>query len=78
MSVPGRIGTILIVALALLDALMLFSGARHAATTIESHAFRNGPTRPAPVSAHDTLLASALREIALLSGRTSPQGHWGV
>ena len=38
MSVPGRIGIILIIALAVVDALILASGAKHAATTIETHA----------------------------------------
>ena len=37
MSVPGRIGIILIIALALIDAAILASGARDAATAIETH-----------------------------------------
>ena len=76
MSVPGRIGIILIVALAVVDALILASGAKHAATVIETHALieqtamqpqpvavQNGPTKIDP---HKTLLSTAIREINLL------------
>ncbi|MDB5397804.1 MAG: hypothetical protein JWM91_5310 [Rhodospirillales bacterium] len=75
MSVPGRIGVILIIALALVDALILASGAKQAATAIETHALieqtamqpepaaQETPGRPA---AHKPLLSKALHEINLL------------
>lgn len=76
MSVPGRIGIILIVALAVVDALILASGAKHAATAIETHALiEETAMQPQPVTAqngqtkidpHKTLLSTAIHEINLL------------
>jgi hypothetical protein len=79
MSVPGRIGIILIVALAVVDALILASGAKHAATAIETHALveqtamqrqsvavQDGQTKIDP---HKTLLSTALHEINLLMSK---------
>jgi hypothetical protein len=76
MSVPGRIGIILIVALAVVDALILASGAKHAATAIETHALIErtamqpkpviAEERPFKVDPHKTLLSTALHEINLL------------
>ena len=78
MSVPGRIGIILIVALAVVDALILASGAKHAATAIETHALvEQTAMQPQPVAGqdtstsakvdpHKTLISTALREINLL------------
>jgi hypothetical protein len=76
MSVPGRIGIILIVALAVVDALILASGAKHAATAIETHALIEqtamqpqsvaAENRPSKVDPHKTLLSTALHEINLL------------
>ena len=81
MSVPGRIGIILIVALAVVDALILASGAKHAATAIETHALveqtamqpqavavQDGQTKTDP---HKTLLSTALHEINLLMSKTA-------
>jgi len=81
MSVPGRIGIILIVALAVVDALILASGAKHAATTIETHALieqtamqpqpvavQNGQTKSDP---NKTLLSTALHEIKFLMTKTT-------
>jgi len=73
MSVPGRIGIILIIALALVDALILASGAKHAATAIETHAMTEQTAmQPVPVSQggdlraeHRPLLSTALHEINL-------------
>ncbi len=54
MSVPGRIGIILIIALALVDAFILMSGAKHAATAIESHAMvEQTAMEPTNVPAND-------------------------
>ena len=76
MSVPGRIGIILIVALAVVDALILASGAKHAATAIETHALiEQTAMQPQPIAADDrpakidpnkTLLSTAIHEISLL------------
>ena len=81
MSVPGRIGIILIIALALVDAFILMSGARHAATAIETHTMvEKTAMKPVPVPAndlaspvplvrpvaHEPLLSTAIREINLL------------
>ena len=56
MSVPGRIGIILIIALALVDAFILMSGAKHAATAIETHALvEQTAMDPAPLPASDDL-----------------------
>ncbi len=76
MSVPGRIGIILIIALALVDALILASGAKHAATTIETHAMSEQTAmQPTPVrqnvEPHQTLISSALHQINLLMNRTT-------
>jgi hypothetical protein len=77
MSVPGRIGIILIIALALIDALILASGAKHAATEIETHAMNEQTAmQPVPVSQdtyaqieHQPLLSTALHEINLLMAK---------
>ncbi len=82
MSVPGRIGIILIIALALVDALILASGAKHAATAIETHAmvqqtamqpeltaheiYGDALVRPEP---HKTLISAALNEINLFMAK---------
>jgi hypothetical protein len=81
MSVPGRIGIILIVALAVVDALILASGAKHAATAIETHALvEETAMQPQPVATqdgrtkidpHKTLLSTAIREINLLMRKTA-------
>ena len=56
MSVPGRIGIILIIALALVDAFILMSGAKHAATAIETHALvEKTAMDPSPLPASDDL-----------------------
>ena len=71
MSVPGRIGIILIIALALVDALILASGAKHAATAIETHALAE-QTAMQPeavrqdIDTHATLIATALHRINLM------------
>jgi hypothetical protein len=80
MSVPGRIGIILIVALAVVDALILASGAKHAATAIETHALIKqtamqpqpiaAENRPSNVDTHKTLLSTALHEIHVLMKKT--------
>jgi hypothetical protein len=85
MSVPGRIGIILIIALALVDAFILMSGAKHAATAIETHALvEQTAMDPAPLPtndilsatppvvhpvAHEPLMSAALREINLLMAK---------
>jgi hypothetical protein len=74
MSVPGRIGLILIIALAVVDALILASGAKQAATSIETHALiEQTAMQPVPVAqetgsrpVHKPLLSKALQEIGLL------------
>ena len=74
MSVPGRIGTILIIALALVDAIILASGARHAASAIETHAMIDG-TAPQTAQSntdsvkHERLLSTALRQINLFMAK---------
>ncbi len=80
MSVPGRIGIILIAALALVDALILASGAKHAASAVETHALiEQTAMQPMPIAIqdsaakidpHKTLLSTALHEINLLMGKT--------
>jgi len=74
MSVPGRIGIILIVALALVDAFILASGARHAANAIETHAMANASDSQTPqpdgeTAKHERLLSTALRQINLFMTR---------
>jgi hypothetical protein len=76
MSVPGRIGIILIIALALVDALILASGAKHAATAIETHALiEQTAMQPQPIAqeprvdAHKTLISTALHQINLLMSK---------
>jgi hypothetical protein len=84
MSVPGRIGIILIIALALVDAFILMSGAKHAATAIETHALvERTAMDPVPLPtndvlaappavhpvAHEPLLSAAIREINLLMAK---------
>lgn len=66
MSVPGRIGIILIIALALVDGFILASGARTAASAIETRALveTKSPLAIQP-SAHEPLLSAAMREINL-------------
>ena len=61
MSVPGRIGIILIIALALVDAFILMSGAKHAATAIETHALveKTAMDPGSPFPASDDLSAPA-------------------
>jgi hypothetical protein len=73
MSVPGRIGIILIIALAVVDALILASGAKHAATAIETHALieqtamqPQSVAQEPHVDTHKTLISTALHEINLL------------
>ena len=70
MSVPGRIGLILIIALALVDAVILLSGARHAASAIETHAMAqttvDSATLTAETAKHEPLLSTALKQINLL------------
>jgi hypothetical protein len=78
MSVPGRIGIILIIALALVDALILASGAKQAATAIETHALTQQTAMQPELAAHETggiplshkpLLTKALQEINLLMAK---------
>ncbi len=74
MSVPGRIGITLIIALAIVDALILASGARSAATAIQTRALvESVPARTAPVltqpATHDQLLSTAIHQINLWVGR---------
>jgi len=73
MSVPGRIGIILIIALALVDALILASGAKHAATAIETHALvEQTAMQPTPAQdTHKTLISTALHQINLLMNHKS-------
>jgi hypothetical protein len=81
MSVPGRIGIILIAALALVDALILASGAKHAASAVETHALiEQTAMQPMPVATqdgaakidpHKTLLSTALHEINLLMSKAT-------
>ncbi len=70
MSVPGRIGTVLIIALGLIDAVILLSGARHAATAVETHSMIQATATNARAVDHDHLLTTAIREINWL---THPQ-----
>jgi hypothetical protein len=63
MSMPSRIGIILIAALALIDAFILASGARDAASAIETHALAD--TSASTPATHETLLSTALRQINL-------------
>lgn len=71
MSVPGRIGLVLIIVLAMVDAIILLSGVHHAATAVETHAMtpiaepehRITDAEPAK---HEPLLSTALREINLI------------
>jgi hypothetical protein len=78
MSVPSRIGLILIIALAVVDAVILMSGARHAASAIQTHAMveMTDPTVDAGASTatrREPLLSSALRQINLIMMKTRMQ-----
>jgi len=64
MSVPGRIGIILIIALALIDAIILVSGAKRAASAFETHTAMQS-TVEITTAKHEPLLSTALREINL-------------
>ena len=78
MSVPGRIGTIIIIVLALVDALILASGARRAATAIETHTMDSVhavDTRPVK---HDRLISTAIREINLLTAKPAREKSTGI
>ncbi len=71
MSVPGRIGIILIIALALVDAMIMASGARKAATDIETHSMVQPMSMQAELPDHETLLSAAIRKINLLKARAT-------
>ena len=77
MSVPGRIGIILIVVLALIDGLILASGARRAATAIETHTMDQATAAVQPVK-HDRLLSAAIHEINLLKAKAMPDKPTGI
>jgi hypothetical protein len=79
MSVPGRIGIILIIALALVDALILASGAKHAATAIETHALaeQTAMQPTATQDTHKTLISTALHQINLLMSK-KPEKPTGI
>jgi hypothetical protein len=79
MSVPGRIGIILIIALALVDAFILASGARTTANAIETHVLVEPPKSPLAVqpAAREPLLSAAIRQINLFMNpprRRDPAG----
>jgi hypothetical protein len=76
MSVPGRIGIILIIVLALVDGLILASGARRAATAIETHSMTEETAAVRPVK-HDQLLSTAIREINLWT-KPAPEKSTGI
>ena len=78
MSVPGRIGIILIIALALVDALILASGARRAATAIETHTMDTVTAVDSRPVKHDRLLSTAIREINLLTAKSAPEKPTGI
>jgi len=74
MSVPGRIGIILIAALAIVDAFILASGARNAASAIETHAVIESMSMQTDFSdretaSHEPLLSTALKQINLWIAR---------
>ena len=76
MSVPGRIGIILIIVLALVDGLILASGARRAATAIETHSMSEETATTRSVK-HDQLLSTAIREINLCV-KPAPEKPTGI
>ena len=77
MSVPGRIGIILIIVLALVDAAILASGARRAATAIETHSMSERTATDLHAVKHDQLLSAAIREINLWV-RPAPEKTTGI
>ena len=77
MSVPGRIGIILIIVLALVDGLILATGARRAATAIETHSMDQTATDLQAVK-HDRLLSTAIREINLLTHKPVVERPTGI
>ena len=78
MSVPGRIGIILIVVLALIDGLILASGARHAATAIETHSMGEETATDMRAVRHDQLLSTAIRQINLWVTKPTPEKPTGI
>lgn len=78
MSVPGRIGIVLIIALALIDALILASGARRAATAIETHTMDQATATTVQPVKHDSLISAALREISLLTAKPAVEKPTGI
>jgi len=78
MSVPGRIGIILIIVLALVDALILASGARRAATAIETHTMDQETATDARAVKHDQLLSAAIREIKFLTAKPAAEKPTGI
>ena len=77
MSVPGRIGIILIIVLALVDGLILASGARHAATAIETHSMSEQTATNLRAVKHDQLLSTAIRQIHLWA-KPAPEKPTGI
>jgi hypothetical protein len=71
MSVPGRIGIVLIIALALVDACILASGARKAATDIQTHSMISPAGIQVESPDHETLISAAIRQINLLKARAA-------
>ena len=66
MSVPGRIGIVLLVVLGLIDAAILLSGARQAAATIETGALASRVQR-VKLLIHDHPVSELIRDIELLA-----------
>ena len=66
MSVPGRIGTILIIVLALLDAAILASGAKHAANALETGTATAPTVEARGPDQHCCLLTTALHRLNAL------------
>jgi hypothetical protein len=78
MSVPGRIGIILIIALALIDACILATGAKHVASDIETRVMLETGEMNADSSPRDRLLSSAIHSINLFMSRAPRKGSPGI
>ena len=75
MSVPGRIGIVLLVVLGLIDAAILLSGARQAAATMETGAIASR-VQPVKAMVHDHPVLDMIRDIKLLASKSieEPKG----
>lgn len=77
MSVPGRIGVILIVILGLIDGIVLVGGARQAASTIETGALAQ-KVEPVKALVSEHSIAGLVHDIEWLAAKFAPDAPSGI